>query len=288
MMEMLLEYAGDRSQVLPSGLRWAFLGGDWIPVTRLCVDTKEPASTCDRVEWVQQADDLAYVIYTSGSTGKPKGVAIAHRAAVNTILDINQRFDVKSQDRVFALSSLSFDLSVYDIFGTLAAGGTIVIPDALATKDPSHWLELIVQHQVTIWNSVPALMQMLVDYAAGRRQSWTRSLRLVLLSGDWLPVSLPDQIRALSDNVQLVSLGGATEASIWSILYPIEQVDPSWKSIPYGRPMANQRFYVLNHAHQLCPVWVPGQLYIGGMGLANGYWRDEQKTNASFMIHPHT
>ncbi len=257
-------------------------------VTRLCVDTKEPASTCDRVEWVQQADDLAYVIYTSGSTGKPKGVAIAHRAAVNTILDINHRFDVKSQDRVFALSSLSFDLSVYDIFGTLAAGGTIVIPDALATKDPSHWLELIVQHQVTIWNSVPALMQMLVDYAAGRRQSWTRSLRLVLLSGDWLPVSLPDQIRALSDNVQLVSLGGATEASIWSILYPIEQVDPSWKSIPYGRPMANQRFYVLNHAHQLCPVWVPGQLYIGGMGLANGYWRDEQKTNASFMIHPHT
>ncbi len=112
MMEMLLEYAGDRSQVLPSGLRWAFLGGDWIPVTRLCVDTKEPASTCDRVEWVQQADDLAYVIYTSGSTGKPKGVAIAHRAAVNTILDINQRFDVKSQDRVFALSSLSFDLSL--------------------------------------------------------------------------------------------------------------------------------------------------------------------------------
>ncbi len=257
-------------------------------VTRLCVDTKEPASTCDRVEWVQQADDLAYVIYTSGSTGKPKGVAIAHRAAVNTILDINHRFDVKSQDRVFALSSLSFDLSVYDIFGTLAAGGTIVIPDALATKDPSHWLELIVQHQVTIWNSVPALMQMLVDYAAGRRQSWTRSLRLVLLSGDWLPVSLPDQIRALSDNVQLVSLGGATEASIWSILYPIEQVDPSWKSIPYGRPMANQRFYVLDGVLEPCPVWVPGQLYIGGMGLANGYWRDEQKTNASFMIHPHT
>ncbi|HBE33140.1 MAG TPA: non-ribosomal peptide synthetase, partial [Cyanobacteria bacterium UBA11368] len=70
--------------------------------------------------------------------------------------------------------------------------------------------------------------------------------------------------------------------------YPIEQVDPSWKSIPYGRPMANQRFYVLDGVLEPCPVWVPGQLYIGGMGLANGYWRDEQKTNASFMIHPHT
>ncbi|WP_250126451.1 non-ribosomal peptide synthetase [Chroococcidiopsis sp. CCMEE 29] len=256
-------------------------------VTRLCADILDSPNSSP-LEWVQQPDDLAYVIFTSGSTGKPKGVAIAHRSAVNTILDINQRFNVRLEDRVFALSSLSFDLSVYDIFGTLATGGTIVIPDATATKDPSHWLQLMRQQQVTLWNSVPALMQMLVNYTAGHCERLPQSLRLVLLSGDWLPVSLPEQIRALCPDVQVVSLGGATEASIWSILYPIEQVDPTWRSIPYGRPMANQYFYVLNAALEPCPIWVPGQLYIGGIGLALGYWRDEEKTNASFMIHPRT
>jgi SagB-type dehydrogenase family enzyme len=88
--------------------------------------------------------------------------------------------------------------------------------------------------------------------------------------------------------LEVISLGGATEASIWSILYPIERVEPSWKSIPYGKPMCNQRFFVLNERLEPCPVWVAGQLYIGGTGLAKGYWRDEEKTQASFLISPHT
>jgi non-ribosomal peptide synthetase component E (peptide arylation enzyme) len=146
----------------------------------------------------------------------------------------------------------------------------------------------MMQQQVTVWNSVPKLMQMLVEYATGCSSTLPQSLRLVLLSGDWLPLSLPDQIRALCEDVQVVSLGGATEASIWSILYPITQVDPSWKSIPYGRSMVNQHFYVLNEALEPCPVWVPGRLYIGGIGLAKGYWRNPEKTNASFIIHPQT
>ena len=258
-------------------------------IVRLCVDgTTASPSASTPLEPIQKSSDLAYVIYTSGSTGKPKGVMIDHRGAANTIIDINQRFNVTSEDRIFGLSSLSFDLSVYDIFGALAAGGTIVIPDANSTRDPAHWIELMARQQVSVWNSVPALMQMLVDYVMGRSGSLPQSLRLVMLSGDWLPLSLPEQIRRLCDDLQLVSLGGATEASIWSILYPIEQVEPTWKSIPYGRPMANQRFYVFNEALELCPVWVPGQLYIGGIGLAKGYWQNEEKTNDSFIIHPQT
>ncbi|MEQ8973602.1 MAG: amino acid adenylation domain-containing protein [Coleofasciculus sp. C1-SOL-03] len=268
---------------------WLDTDLEWSETSRrFCIDTLEPSSSSAPLEPIQHPSDLAYVIYTSGSTGKPKGVMIDHRGAVNTILDINQRFNVKCQDRVFALSSLSFDLSVYDIFGTLAAGGTLVIPDAHATKDPAHWVQLIVQHQVTLWNSVPALMQMLVEYAASRSELLPQSLRLVMLSGDWLPLNLPDQIRTLFKEVQVISLGGATEASIWSILYPIEQVDPTWKSIPYGRPMRHQHFYVLNQALEPCPVWVIGQLYIGGIGLAKGYWRNPEKTNTSFIIHPQT
>lgn len=235
-----------------------------------------------------KAEELAYVIYTSGSTGVPKGVMIDHRGAVNTIQDINRRFAVGPEDRVLALSNLNFDLSVYDIFGMLAAGATIIMPEPDKAKDPAHWLELMQQERVTVWNTVPALMQMLLEYAAGRGQAMPQSLRLVLLSGDWIPLDLPDKIKSHFHGVQVVGLGGATEASIWSNLYPIRAVDPGWKSIPYGRPMVNQRYYVLNELMVDCPVWVPGQLYIGGIGLARGYWQDAARTGEKFIRHPRT
>ena len=129
------------------------------------------------LDQVQRAEDLAYVIYTSGSTGVAKGVMIDHRGAVNTILDINRRFKVAAADRVLALSSLSFDLSVYDIFGTLAAGGTIIIPDVAGLRDPAHWAEIVAQEKVTVWNSVPALMELLVEYLSGRHGVSLHSLR---------------------------------------------------------------------------------------------------------------
>ncbi len=258
-------------------------------IKRLTVEGSSLSGSDDQpLDPVQRPEDLAYVIYTSGSTGLPKGVMIDHRGAVNTILDLNQRFRVNSEDRVLALSSLSFDLSVYDVFGILAAGGAIVIPNAADLRDPAHWADMVARHRVTLWNSVPALMQMLVEYTEGRGQPLARDLRLVFMSGDWIPVALPQQIRALKDDIEIISMGGATEASIWSIIYPIEAVPPSWKSIPYGRPMVNQTFHVLTEALEPCPVWVPGQLFIGGIGLAKGYWRDEEKTRASFIDHPRT
>ncbi|MEO1296438.1 MAG: amino acid adenylation domain-containing protein [Cyanobacteria bacterium J06636_16] len=229
-----------------------------------------------------QPTDLAYVIYTSGSTGTPKGVMIDHRGAVNTILDINRRFEVNAGDRVLALSALSFDLSVYDIFGTLAAGATIVMPDPAGDRDPAHWVHLLNTHSITLWNSVPALMQLFLTELASHT-THKDSLRLALLSGDWLPLPLPDQIRSHFPTAQVISLGGATEASIWSIFYPIDAIDPTWKSIPYGRPLANQQWYVLNDNLQPCPTWVPGQLYIGGTGLAKGYWQQPEKTAAAFV-----
>jgi amino acid adenylation domain-containing protein len=234
----------------------------------------------------QRPTDLAYVLYTSGSTGTPKGVMIDHRAAVNTISDINRRFAVQPDDNVLALSSLSFDLSVYDIFGTLAAGATLVLPDAEHSRNPAHWAELVQQEHITIWNSVPALMKLLVEYATQHPHINLSALRLVLLSGDWIPLTLPEQLRALNQRVEVISLGGATEAAIWSILYPIRRVELSWRSIPYGFPMANQSLLVLNDHMAHCPVWVPGHLYIGGVGLAQGYWRDEARTAERFLRHP--
>ena len=230
-------------------------------------------------------DDIAYVIFTSGSTGQPKGVVIDHRGALNTCADVNERFRVTQTDRVLALSSLSFDLSVYDIFGLLAAGGAVVMPDAGGMRDPSHWATLVARHRVTIWNTVPALMDLLTDYAEQQAEPVLQSLRVVMMSGDWIPVKLPDRIRALG-TIDVYSLGGATEASIWSIIYPVGNVPANWISIPYGKPMVNQTFHVLSPDLTPCPDWVAGELYIGGTGVAKGYWRDEDKTAASFITHP--
>jgi len=278
---------GEANLVLTQS-RWARRIAWPASVLTICVDAIE-ASTVGQAFRLPGCpatpDDLAYVIFTSGSTGLPKGVMITHHAAVNTILDINERFAVGPADRTLALSSLSFDLSVYDIFGLLAAGGAVVFPDGERTRDPQYLHALIEHERITIWNSVPSYMQMLVEGLAHDRAD---TLRLVMLSGDWIPVGLPPRIRALSADARVVSMGGATEASIWSIWYPIEEVDRAWKSIPYGKPLANQSFFVFNADLGDCPDGVPGELYIGGDGVAAGYWRDETKTAASFVRHPVT
>ncbi|MBL4672003.1 MAG: AMP-binding protein, partial [Arenicella sp.] len=211
------------------------------------------------------------------------------------LLDINQKFSVDAKDRVLALSSLSFDLSVFDVFGVLISGGTIVIPQYDLLRDPSHWRGLIEEHRITVMNSVPALTQLLVEHIETSNELLPPSLRLLMMSGDWIPIDLPERIRLCSNEpsntqhqLELISLGGATEASIWSIYHSINAVETSWSSIPYGIPLANQTFFVLAEDMSDCPDWVTGQLYIGGVGLARGYWRSDELTNSHFIKHPIT
>ncbi len=230
----------------------------------------------------QAAGELAYVIYTSGTTGTPKGVMIEHGAAYNSIADVNRRFAVGPCDRILGVSAFSFDLSVYDIFGALHAGACLVYPNAAAALDPQHWLELMERERITIWNSVPALMSLLAE-AAQVRGIQLPQLRLVLLSGDRIPLSLPDAVRSIAPAAAVVSLGGATEASIWSVVYPVGARDPEWTTIPYGEPMSGQFWEVRDRHGQPCPRWVRGELYIGGKGLARGYLGDAARTNERFV-----
>ncbi|WP_380859462.1 amino acid adenylation domain-containing protein, partial [Streptomyces coerulescens] len=232
------------------------------------------------------ATDLAYVIFTSGSTGVPKGVMIDHRGARNTIEDINERIGLTAEDRVLAVSSLSFDLSVWDVFGTLAVGAAVVMPDPGSERDPAHWGDLVDAHGVTVWNSVPALFEL---YTEHRAQHGPRAgLRTAMLSGDWIPLSLPERAWETFPGVRVMSLGGATEASIWSIHHPVTEVDPTWASIPYGTALANQTMHVLDGRLRVRPPYATGGIFIGGVGTALGYWKDEEKTARSFVVHPET
>lgn len=246
----------------------------------------------DRLPRRQANTDLAYVIFTSGSTGEPKGVMISHDGAVNTVLDMNERFGVTADDAVLGLSALNFDLSVYDIFGPLAVGGKLVLPAGSDNLNPQNWWHLARDEGVTLWNTVPALAQIFVEYLERKVDLASASrhrLRQVLMSGDWIPLHLPEQIlRVLGERTGICSLGGATEASIWSIAYPIQKVLPEWRSIPYGKAMTNQRFYVLDEQFRELPPGVVGELYIGGIGLAKGYWKDPQRTAAAFVRCPHS
>lgn len=233
---------------------------------------------------------LAYVIFTSGSTGTPRGVMIEHHSATNTIRDLNERFRVGHGDRVLCVSSFGFDLSVYDLFGLWAAGGAVVLPTATEASNPAAYLRLIREHGVTIWNSVPALLDMVVGYAEDLPDAASdhlSSLRLIMLSGDWIPVTLPDRWRKLNATSEVVSLGGATEASIWSILYPIHKVDPAWKSIPYGRAMDGQAIYVLDETMKQTPIGAIGEIYIGGVGVARGYIGRPDLTALRFLPDPY-
>ncbi len=233
-------------------------------------------------------DDFAYVIHTSGSTGEPKGIGVQHRPAVGLIDWVNGTFGVGPRDRLLFTTSLGFDLSVYDIFGTLAAGGTIhVVPEA-ALRDPVLLAAMLRDEPVTLWDSAPAALQQLAPLFPAREEAIRRRcpLRLVLLSGDWIPVGLPDQVRTAFPAARVIGLGGATEATVWSNRYPIGEVDPRWPSIPYGRPIANARYYVLDAALSPCPVGVPGDLHIGGDVLCTGYVYQPDLTAAQFLPDP--
>ncbi|MFC0623429.1 amino acid adenylation domain-containing protein [Kribbella deserti] len=223
-------------------------------------------------------DQLAYIIFTSGSTGAPKGVEISHRAALNTVADINDRYGVGRGDRILAVSALDFDLSVYDIFGPLSAGAGIVTIEEDGRRDARRWFDLVSRHQVTLWNTVPALLDMLLVVATPGP-----ALRVVLVSGDWVGLDLPGRARALWPHCRFIAMGGATEASIWSNAFEVHEVDPAWPSIPYGFPLRNQAFRVVGPDGRDCPDWVAGELWIGGAGVAEGYRGSPEQTARQFV-----
>jgi len=227
--------------------------------------------------------DVAYAIFTSGSTGTPKGVVMSHRAVVNTLDWVTRTFDVCLGDRLLFVTSPSFDLSVYDVFGALGAGATVVIADDELLSNVEALAATVFERKITIWNSAPAALECLLPFlptAAGEAR-----LRLIMLSGDWLPLSMLPSLRRAFPTARIMNLGGATEAAIWSNWFPVETLDPSWTSVPYGRPIQNCRYYLLDSDLRPVPIGAVGEIHIGGTCVAEGYFNPRQ-TAERFLPDP--
>lgn len=229
-------------------------------------------------------DNLCYVIHTSGSTGVPKPIALCHRGVLNNIADLNTRYGVGVGDSVLALSSPSFDMSVYEFLGTTMVGGTVIVPDTEAGYHPALWLDLVHQHDVTVWNSAPPLIELFLDFVEVSGDARPLPLKLCMTGGDWVPATMPARFRKAAPRLRFVALGGATEASIHSTAFEPDESE-EWRGgyLPYGRPLANQRTFILDDRMMPVPIGVAGELHLGGVGLARGYLDRPQETSEKFV-----
>ena len=228
-------------------------------------------------------ESIAYILFTSGSTGTPKGVEVPHRAAMNTIDDINDRFAVGPEDRSLTVAALEFDISVYDIFGLYSAGGAVIAVDADDARDPAGWLDLLRTHRASILTCVPSALDMLLTVAEEGSAGLGDSLRAVLLGGDWVGVDLPRRLHALAPGARFAGLGGATEIAIHGTVCEVVDPPAQWTSVPFGTPLRNVMCRIVDSADRDCPDWVTGELWVGGAGVAHGYRNDPERTAQRFI-----
>ena len=219
----------------------------------------------------------AYVIYTSGSTGRPKGVEITHAGLTNVLQAMWQSPGVTSDDIVSAVTTLSFDIAITELLLPLTVGAQVALMSRRVAADGRKLADALKRYGVTVVQATPATFQLLID------SGWSGDRRLKVVCGG--EALMPSLAAALTERAASVwNLYGPTETTIWSTM---DRVEPG-AAITIGRPIANTEVYVLDAHRQLVPVGVPGELYIGGAGLARGYLRREGLTAEQFVPHPFT
>jgi amino acid adenylation domain-containing protein len=223
--------------------------------------------------------NLAYCIYTSGSTGRPKGAAVEHRQICNQIFWAGRALGLNSRDRVLQKASFSFDASILEIFLPLAYGAQIIVAEPGGEQDPDYLVRLAIEKEVTYSDVVPSLLEVLLTHPSIRQ--WT-SARVISCGGEALKPELVKSFHAAL-SCEIWNTYGPTEATVQSTFTPCREGEAR---VPLGRPIANTGLYVLDQYQQPVPVGVAGELYIGGNGVARGYWQRPHLTAAAFVPNP--
>jgi amino acid adenylation domain-containing protein len=276
---VLLTQKGLRGQLPASHAEVICLDSDWPAIAQeSATDPGVPVSP----------DRAAYLIYTSGSTGQPRGVVITHRSLVNHNLAAIREYGISPADRVLQFASLSFDIAVEEIFPTWIAGATLVLrPRGLLPAGPAFtsWLRA---NRLTVLDLPTAFWHEWVQDLAVLDEPLPESLRLVIVGGEEAqPAAFATWYRAVGDRVRWINTYGPTESTVVATVYePKQPSNGEVVDLPIGRPLANARAYVLDSSQQPVPVGVAGELYVGGVAVARGYWNRPLLTAEKFVPDP--
>lgn len=227
-------------------------------------------------------ENAAYMIYTSGSTGKPKGVINLHRSLTNRLWWMQQMYRLTPDDRVMQKTPFSFDVSVWEFFWPLLSGARLVVARPGGHQDPAYLAALIGEQQITTMHFVPSMLQ---AFLLEPNLESCRSLRQVMCSGEALPFDLQERFFARFETTALHNLYGPTEAAIDVTYWQCERGSKDG-TVPIGRPIANTQIYILDRAMQPVPIGVAGELYIGGVNVARGYFQRPELTAEKFIRDP--
>jgi amino acid adenylation domain-containing protein len=258
---------------LPQGERRVALDRDWSEIS---------AESGENPAVVTGPESAAYVIYTSGSTGKPKGVVNIHEGIVNRLLWMQDAYRIGPGDRVLQKTPYTFDVSVWEFFWPLITGACLVMAEPGGHRDPSYLTKIISDEQITTLHFVPSMLDAFLDEPGLEQLS---SVCRVICSGEALPYPTQMRFFARMPQSELHNLYGPTEASV-DVTYWKCAKDSPYTFVPIGKPIANTQIYVLDGNLNPVPVGVPGELYIGGVGVARGYLNRPELTAERFVADP--
>lgn len=229
-------------------------------------------------------DDACILINTSGTTGRPKSVILHHKGLANCLGYTPSFNKAKEGDKIIALTNYCHDMAIFDFIGIFFFGGCVVIPDEQQAKEPSQWIDFIKRYNVSLWESVPSFIEMLMMYikAENINEKYPQ-LKCIKLGGEHLKPSTAEFVFNTFPNTLLYNVGGPSETTIWNINHLVTSDDLKKETIPYGAPIPNNSYNVFNSNYEDCPCGVAGIMFCSGIGVSKGYLGNPEETALKFI-----